>query len=105
MRINPLQPRPAVPAWTSQECCGMEAIYERPADYDLEHNGDDEDVEFYRRLVECLRARRVLELACGSGRVTIPLATAAPSLDFDVVGVDTSDAMLAEAEVKSARMN
>ena len=83
----------------------MEAIYERPADYDLEHNGDDEDVEFYRRLVECLRARRVLELACGSGRVTIPLATAAPSLDFDVVGVDTSDAMLAEAEVKSARMN
>ena len=25
----------------------MEAIYERPRDYDLEHEGDEEDIAFY----------------------------------------------------------
>ena len=48
----------------------MEAIYERPQDYDLEHEGDDEDIRFYTELVTRLRPRRVLELASGSGRVT-----------------------------------
>ena len=48
----------------------MDAIYERPRDYDLEHEGDDEDIEFYTRLVRQLRPRRVLELASGSGRVS-----------------------------------
>ena len=38
---------------------GMEAIYERPSDYDLEHQGDDEDVEFYLRLLDRWRPRRV----------------------------------------------
>jgi len=52
----------------------MEAIYERPRDYDLEHQGDDEDVEFYKRLIGRWHPRRVMELASGSGRVTIPLA-------------------------------
>jgi SAM-dependent methyltransferase len=78
----------------------MEAIYQRPGDYDLEHEGDDEDVKFYKRLVESLRPRRVLELACGSGRVTVPLAQLAARLDFEVVGVDLSATMLEEAEAK-----
>jgi hypothetical protein len=30
----------------------MEAIYERPRDYDLQHEGDDEDVAFYLRLLD-----------------------------------------------------
>jgi len=30
----------------------MEAIYERPRDYDLEHEGDTEDVAFYLRLLD-----------------------------------------------------
>jgi hypothetical protein len=29
----------------------MEAIYERPRDYDLEHEGDDEDIAFYLQLL------------------------------------------------------
>jgi hypothetical protein len=29
----------------------IEAIYERPRDYDLEHEGDDEDVGIYLRLL------------------------------------------------------
>jgi len=82
----------------------MEAIYERPADYDLEHEGDDDDVRFYTRLVASLRPRRVLELACGSGRVTIPLAQRAARDGFDIVGLDLADTMLAEAERKRAAL-
>lgn len=78
----------------------MEAIYERPLDYDLEHEGDDEDVRFYSDLVKRLRPRRVLELASGSGRVTIPLARLASEMEFDIVGLEIADAMLAEAERK-----
>lgn len=83
----------------------MEEIYERPADYDLEHAGDDEDVDFYVRLVERLQAGRVLELASGSGRVTIPLAKLAARLGCDVVALDTAETMLAEAECKSKTLN
>jgi hypothetical protein len=64
----------------------MEAIYERPRDYDLEHEGDDEDVSFYLRTLDLWWPRRVMELASGSGRVTIPLARAAASLGSELVG-------------------
>jgi SAM-dependent methyltransferase len=82
----------------------MEAIYARPTDYDLEHEGDDEDVGFYCALVERLRPRRVLELGAGSGRVTIPLARLAAEVGFEVVGVDLAEPMLAEAENKRAAL-
>ena len=55
--------------WQSK--AGMEAIYERPWDYDLEHEGDEEDIRFYLELTRRLRPRRILEFASGSGRVTI----------------------------------
>src|SRR5215218_5957766 len=77
-----------------------EPIYKRPGDYDLEHEGDDEDIGFYRRLVERLRPRRVLELACGSGRVTLPLAELAASQEFEIVGVELAAEMLAAAAEK-----
>ncbi|MEZ5288918.1 MAG: class I SAM-dependent methyltransferase [Vicinamibacterales bacterium] len=76
-----------------------EAIYQRPADYDLEHDGDDRDVRFYRRLVHRLGAARILELACGSGRVTLPLAACLPP-DGRIVGVELADEMLADARRK-----
>jgi SAM-dependent methyltransferase len=78
----------------------MDTIYERPRDYDLEHEGDDEDICFYSELVRKLQPGRVLELASGSGRVTIPLARLAPALDCEIVGVELADTMLAEAERK-----
>src|SRR3954453_20104341 len=82
----------------------MEAIYERPGDYDLEHEGDDEDVAFYMRLVSQLRPSRVLELASGSGRVTIPLARSAARLGFHIVGLELADTMLGEAERKRQQL-
>lgn len=69
----------------SQVGTAMETIYQRPGDYDLEHEGDDEDVAFYVRLLEEWRPRRVMELASGSGRVTIPLARAAARSGVQVV--------------------
>ena len=80
-----------------------EPIYKRPGDYDLEHEGDDEDIGFYRRLVQRLRPRRVLELACGSGRVTLPLAEQGAAQGFEVVGVELADEMLSAALEKRDR--
>jgi SAM-dependent methyltransferase len=80
----------------------MDAIYERPHDYDLEHEGDEEDIEFYVRLVRQLRPRRMLELASGSGRVAIPLAKVAAELNFDIVGLEIAEPMRALAERKRA---
>jgi len=54
------------------------------------------DVPFWRRLTAAAKGR-VLELGCGTGRVTIPLARAG----VDIVGVDRSPSMLARARRKS----
>ena len=75
----------------------MEAIYERPRDYDLEHEGDEEDVAFYLRLLARWQPRSVMELAAGSGRVTIPLAHAAAPQGVRIVGLEREGPMLDEA--------
>jgi len=78
----------------------METIYERPADYDLEHYGDEEDVRFFVSLLHAFKPMRVLELASGTGRVTIPLALEATTLSSTVVGLEFTASMLVEAERK-----
>jgi SAM-dependent methyltransferase len=83
----------------------MEAIYERPRDYDLEHEGDEEDVAFYLQLVARWQPRRVMELAAGSGRVTIPLARAAASRGIQIVGLEREGPMLEEAKRKRAGLD
>lgn len=92
-------------ARSSQGRNAVDAIYERPLDYDLEHEGDDADVRFYVRLIERLRPARVLELACGSGRVAAPMAEAAARVGGTIVGVDIATTMLAEAEQKRSRLS
>jgi len=74
-----------------------ELIYQRPADYELERGGDSDDVEFFVALTRRLKPKRVLELACGSGRVTQPLAELAAREGFDMVGLDNATEMLSEA--------
>jgi len=59
-----------------------------------------DDVPLYLELAQ-RQGRRVLEVACGSGRVLVPLVRAG----FDVVGVDASEHMLALARSKLAREN
>src|SRR5271170_5689565 len=82
----------------------MTQVYRRPDDYDLEHLGDDEDVSFYCRLSQRLGARKILELGCGTGRITLPLAELALSGDGPgdrfVVGLDSAPAMLSAAQAR-----
>ena len=83
----------------------MEAIYERPRDYDLEHQGDEEDVAFYLQLLARWQPGRVMELAAGSGRVTIPLACAAAARGIQIVGLEREGPMLKEAMRKRAGLD
>lgn len=65
--------------------------------YDLHSTGLDGDVEFYvNHAVDA--GSPVLELACGTGRITIPVAEAG----IDIVGLDASDEMLRRARDKIA---
>ena len=57
--------------------------------YDSEHAHFSEDLDMYRNFAE-LSGGAMLELACGSGRVLIPLAREG----YELTGVDTSAHML-----------
>ncbi len=76
----------------------MSDIYRHPAEYDLEHLGDEEDIGFYVSLVRTLRPHRILELGCGTGRITLPLAKEAVRAGCDVIGLDSQPEMLERAE-------
>src|SRR2546428_4031449 len=56
------------------------------------------DVSFWQRLASSAGAR-VLELGCGTGRVSLPLARAG----IDLVGIDRSAAMLARLSSAAKR--
>jgi SAM-dependent methyltransferase len=66
-----------------------------PINYDMEDRSDT-GVAFYRALAQ-EAGGSVLEIACGTGRVTIPIA----KLGFPVTGLDIVPGMLAQARSKS----
>lgn len=76
----------------------MDSLYDDAGLYDLVAPRDGEMERFY---VEAAGGpgRRVLELACGSGRITVPLATSGA----EVTGVDVSATMLERARAALAR--
>jgi SAM-dependent methyltransferase len=71
-------------------------MWEDPVLYDLE-NADDPafDLAFWTGLLESLRPSRVLELACGTGRLTLPLARL--GVASEIVGLDSSPTFLERA--------
>lgn len=72
-------------------------VYARPDIYDMEYAGArNDDAHFFARLLARDDPRRVLEFACGSGRITFTLAEALPVAE--IVGVDASLDMLAQAD-------
>ena len=76
--------------------CG--GLYADGRHYDRQYAGMTGDIPFYLK-----QAGRyggpVLELACGTGRITIPLA----KQGIDITGLDVSGGMLQQAEANAAR--
>jgi SAM-dependent methyltransferase len=74
-------------------------LYHNGAFYDQLHEGVEADFPFW--LAQSARfGGPILELACGTGRVTLPLALAG----HDITGIDISAALLDEARRKAAEM-
>jgi len=69
--------------------------YEDPVVYDLE-NKDLDDLPFYLSLAQEVSGS-VLELGCGTGRITIPLA----QKGIEITGLDIVPGMLSRAQEKS----
>jgi 2-polyprenyl-3-methyl-5-hydroxy-6-metoxy-1,4-benzoquinol methylase len=65
-----------------------------PYTYDAEYGRDISDLKFY---LQGKSSGLALDLACGTGRLTIPLATAG----FTCIGLDASPSMLKRAKEKS----
>ncbi|HEX4208075.1 MAG TPA: class I SAM-dependent methyltransferase [Ktedonobacteraceae bacterium] len=70
--------------------------------YDAEHAHFSEDIDMYLNFATS-SGGKILELACGSGRVLLPLAQEG----YALTGVDTSDAMLglARRNLEAAGVN
>ncbi len=74
------------------------SLYQDPEFYDAEFATRDREIPFYRRWSE-KTGGPILEVACGSGRLTLPIA----EQGLEIVGLDLSAPMLARARVNSAR--
>lgn len=64
-------------------------------------NTEINDLPFYSHWLNERKKGRILELCCGTGRLTIPLAQEG----FDIIGVDNSTSMLVQAEVKANELS
>lgn len=73
-------------------------IYENGRYYDQHQKEFVEDISFYITQAETF-GEPILELACGTGRITIPIA----EKGFDITGIDVSDGMLSRARAKTER--
>ena len=74
-------------------------MYNRPYGYDIENEDVVEDITFWLDAARKHRAIRILELACGTGRLAIPLAQAG----FLVTGLDISEGMLERCSLKLSK--
>ncbi len=72
-------------------------IYRDGKHYDA-LNTFDTDVVFYSKMADKYGSP-ILELACGTGRITIPIA----EKGHEIVGIDISEAMITVAKDKSSK--
>lgn len=72
--------------------------------YDIATGSFDDDLPYWESIVAEYKPRRILDLGCGTGRLTLPLVAAAVAArdDADVVGLDASPAFLRRAREKLA---
>jgi SAM-dependent methyltransferase len=71
-------------------------LYRDGRHYDLHNIDFVEDIDFYLKQIERY-GEPVLELACGTGRITIPIA----QREIQISGIDISDSMLEHAKQKA----
>jgi ubiquinone/menaquinone biosynthesis C-methylase UbiE len=62
-------------------------------------NTNLDDLEFYKRWLPKKKNAQILELCCGTGRLTIPIA----KNGYDISGVDYTSSMLEKAKAKASR--
>ena len=60
-------------------------------------NTNLDDLQFYKRWLPEKRGSRILELCCGTGRLTIPIA----KYGYDISGVDHTTSMIEQAKAKA----
>ena len=56
------------------------------------------DLQFYKRWLPKGKEARILELCCGTGRLTVPIAQDG----YDITGVDYTSSMLDQAKIKAS---
>lgn len=76
--------------------CDCLEVYEDAVFYDLEFAARDFEIPFFLRYARVAEGP-VLEVACGTGRITLPIAREG----IDITGIDISGPMLKEACRKS----
>ena len=75
-------------------------LYDNPEYYDLQNNSIVDDIPFFLKQIEKY-GDPVLELACGTGRITIPIAEEG----IDISGLDIIKNMLSYAKSKAKAKN
>lgn len=63
-------------------------------------NTDLSDLQFYKRWLPQNKGARILELCCGTGRLTLPIARDG----YNISGVDYTPSMLAQARLKASEV-
>lgn len=83
----------------------MAGIYVDPYLYDLEYDIREDDLDFYSKHCKALKDAGIdpliLELGCGTGRVSIPLA----KQGFKITALDIDQGMLELAKKKAAALD
>jgi len=101
--VPPPERSAAAPAAAADDVdAGSREHYVDAVLYDYEYRRRRDDIGFYRKLArrQLGSSGRLLELACGSGRLTAPLLRDG----HQVVGLDLAPAMLARASARLARL-
>ena len=81
----------------------VEEIYCYPDDYDFEVAArNPNDFQFWRELLVREQPEHVLEIGCGTGRLTLPLARMGAEQGFHMVGLDIEPEMLTRARLRAA---
>ena len=57
------------------------------------------DLQFYKRWLPKDKNARILELCCGTGRLTIPIAKDG----YNITGIDYTPSMLEQAKIKASK--